>query len=288
MPDHVITTREDSAVRDLVRRAYTADPEPVDFDLRAGLDRLLAGAEAAERTATGTLVVRSTSREYRFDAAEERAILFGRNTPDVHVELGLGDPMVSRVHGEVVHRGDGWYLRNRGRSPIQVKDRMVLAGQEWGPLPHGSTPMFIVGKGAWQHMLELNVGGRSNEPRAIAVDSVTAPPRVWRLTPTERLVLSVIGRRYLFGEPHPSPLPASAAATELTALDPDHRWAPREVGHVVAAVRTRLSRSGVPGLTQDASDEPGAGWHTHNLLIELLRTGTLTLADLESMEQSTA
>lgn len=285
MPDDVITTREDGLVRDLVRRAYAADPESVDFDVQAGLDRLMAGAEAAERTATRTLVVRSTTHEYRFGAAEGTTVLFGRNTPDVHVELGVGDPMVSRVHGEIVHRGDGWYLRNRGRSPIQIGDRLVVSGQEWGPLPDGSTPMFVVGKGGWQHMLQLHVGARSNEPTAIAVDSVTAPPRAWRLTPTERQVLSVIGGRYLFGEPHPSPLPAGVAATELTALDPDHHWTPRQVSHVVAAVQSRLSRSGVPGLTRD---EPVAGWLTHNLLIELLRTGTLTLADLESMEQNTA
>ena len=77
-------------------------------------------------------------------------------------------------------------------------------------------------------------------------------------------MLSVVGRRYLVGEPRP--LTVHDAAVELAALVSEQDWTARKVSHTVSVVQSSQ----------------------HNLLIELLRTGTLTLVDLEALEQRPA
>jgi hypothetical protein len=82
---------------------------------------------------------------------------------------------------------------------------------------------------------------------------VTEPPRTWRLTP---------------------------AAEQLEDLEPSEGWTARKVEHTVTAVRTRLSKAGVPNLTREEVGEPVGNKLNDNLLRELLLSTTLVPPDL--------
>jgi RNA polymerase sigma factor (sigma-70 family) len=333
--------REDEAARNLVRRAYAADPGPDDFDALAGLRRIRerAGRPAVQtaetiqttagaRTGTGearvvghgtkaealalpapapvlsalaatplaahgpaademgTLTVMSAHGGIRTGRREGRRVRFGRNESDVDVSFGVGDPMISRVQGEVVCRDGDWWLRNLGRSPIQLATatRLVFSGEEWGPLPDGSTQLFVTGRSGRQHLLGLHIG-EGSERREVEPDHPTTPSRTWDLDPTERLAVVVLGQRYLRNELYPRPLSRREATEQLATLEPDVRWTQRRVEHVTARLRARLSRSGVAGLTRDEVGEAGTDIPLHNLIVALVESSTLTGADLEVIDR---
>src|ERR1700754_4584820 len=87
---------------------------------------------------------------------------FGRDKDDVHVPIGVGDPYVSRLHGVIVGDGRGWWIRNKGKLPIQLPgDAMLLSGHEL-PIEPGYTPLFIGSPKGRSHLLEIHVVGTRN------------------------------------------------------------------------------------------------------------------------------
>ena len=97
-------------------------------------------------------------------------------------------------------------------------------------------------------------------------------------------MLIVLGQRYLYQEPYPQPLTWQATTAQLDELQPDRQWRQRRVENLVLAVRLRLSAKGVPGLTREEVGEPVGNTLNHNLLVELLRSGTLGPPDLEDLD----
>ncbi len=63
-------------------------------------------------------------------------------------------------------------------------------------------------------------------------------------------------------------------------------WTIKRVEHMVAGVRARLSATGVTGLTRVEVGEPVGNTLQHNLICELVDSGTLIAADLELLDQS--
>ena len=215
-----------------------------------------------------------------------REVLFGRNRPDVHVCIGEYDQRVSRVHGRLTHRDGRWWVSNTGRLPLRLPgSRMLFRDDEPVPLATGYTPVFVGGSRGREHLLEVYVSGEeSDEPRSLP-DDHTRPPKVWRLDPTERLVLVVLAQRYLLHEAYPQPLAWRQAAEHLADLQPTATWGPKRVEHLVVKVRNRLSRQGVAGLTREEVGEPVGNTLNHNLIRELLEGTTLVPTDLRLLDQ---
>ncbi len=232
----------------------------------------------------GTIFVRSLSGGFRLRPGDGREILFGRNRPDVHVCVGEDDARVSRQQGVLTHRRDRWWLRNTGRSPIRMPGSLMLfTREEPVPLAEGYTPLFVRGSSDREHVLELYVASAEEEPRP-RPDDPTRPPRTWLVKPDERLALIVLGQRYLLHEASPQPLTWQQAAAQLDALQPDTGWGPKKVAYRVAAVRDRLSRAGVAGLTEAEVGQPVGNALNHNLLTELLLSTTLVPPDLAELD----
>lgn len=126
-------------------------------------------------------------------------------------------------------------------------------------------------------------GGEPDEPLSRPGD-LTRPPKVWRLDATERLVMVVLAQRYLLHEAYPRPLAWRQAAEHLADLQPDEKWGPKRVEHLVAKVRNRLSRHGVVGLTREEVGEPVGNTLNHNLIRELLEGTTLIPTDLRLLD----
>lgn len=229
----------------------------------------------------GTLFALSVAGGITLGPKQDRSMLFGRGRPDVHVCVGEDDRRVSRQHGTLTFRDRWWWVDNIGRLPLRLPgSRLLFPGEEPVPLTEGYTPLFLQGSANREHLLELYVAGVDGERPEARHRDVTQPPRIWRLQPDERLVLIVLGQRYLLHEAHPQPLAWRHAADQLAELQPECGWTPKRVEHMVAAVRTRLSREGVPGLTREEVGEPIGNMLNHNLLRELLLSTTLVPPDL--------
>ncbi|WP_234320319.1 hypothetical protein [Streptomyces sp. SBT349] len=207
-------------------------------------------------------------------------LIFGRSEPDVHVCVGAEDPHVSRQHGHITREHAGWVLHNVGRLPIRLSpSRLVLSGDR-AELHTGYTPLFILGP-RQEHLLEVRVAGLS--PAAvpgIAYEAKTQGPKVWPLSPVEKLVLVCLGQRYLRNEPYPQPLTWAQVAAELSELRPEERWGERRAAHIVTNVRKRLSHS-VSGLLEEEVPPPVGNTLNHNLITELLISTTLLKSDLD-------
>ncbi|MBF6175152.1 hypothetical protein [Nocardia blacklockiae] len=84
--------------------------------------------------------------------------------------------------------------------------------------------------------------------------------------------------------PHPALIGTryfpQATARLLAQLEPDAGWKRRRVEELVTAVRQRLSRLGVPGLTADEVPQPIGNMLNHNLIQQLMQSGTLVPRDL--------
>jgi hypothetical protein len=233
----------------------------------------------------GTIFVLTVAGGVSVDPVPGQTILFGRNRPEVHVCVGEDDQRVSRLHGSITYRSGQWWVTATGRLPIRFPHAHTLfAGEEPIPLAAGYTPLFVLGTSGREHLMEIYIAGDSGTRPAIRHTEPTQPPRVWKLSPDERLALTVVGQRYLLHELHPLPLSWRQAADQLAELQPDAGWTGKRVEHLVANVRTRLSRDGVAGLTREEVGEPVGNALNDNLFEALLMSTTLVPADLDVLE----
>jgi len=231
----------------------------------------------------GTLFVLGGNGGMRVAPDAGFAVLFGRNDPEVHVSVGVGDPHVSRRHGSITREHGSWMLTNLGKLPIRLPDGHLVLHGDRVRLPVAYTPLFIAAP-TQEHLLEVRITGtaRPGEPGE-RFEAETRSRAVWPLTPIERLVLSCLARRYLRREPQAQPLTWAQVAEELTALRPAERWTWRRAAHIVANVRQRLSAT-VPGVREEEIPPPVGNALNHNLIMELLVTTTLTTADLDLLD----
>ncbi|GHH70811.1 hypothetical protein GCM10018793_05420 [Streptomyces sulfonofaciens] len=210
-------------------------------------------------------------------------LLFGRNQPDVHVCVGVGDTCVSRRHGLITHEYSRWVLRNTGKLPIRFPgSRLVLSGDE-AELPTGYTPLFIVAP-RQEHLLEVRIAAGA-PPRAGGGPELYGEETLDRdardLSGEEKLVLVCLAQRYLRNDPQPQPLTWAQVAFELAELRPAEQWSAKRAAHIVARVRKRLSaRHGVPGLLEEEVPQPVGNALNHHLITDLLVTTTIARADL--------
>ncbi|TDC67779.1 hypothetical protein [Streptomyces hainanensis] len=210
-------------------------------------------------------------------------LLFGRSADDVHVRVGADDPHVSRQHGHLTRGPAAWVLHNDGRLPIRLSPSRLLLSGDQAELPSGYTPLFIVGP-RQEHLLEIRIAGPApSTPPGIECEAETRGPRVWPLTPVERLVLVCLGQRYLRNDPYPQPLTWAQVATELRDLHPAERWSERRAAHIVTNVRKRLSGS-VRGLLEEEVPPPVGNTLNHNLITELLVSTTILRTDLSLLD----
>lgn len=216
---------------------------------------------------------------------EGRTLLFGRNRPDVHVCIGEDDRRVSRQHGLLTHRQGRWWVANMGRMPIRLPNSQLLFSEsEQVPLATGYTPLFVRGSEHREHLLELFVVGPDGDRPVSRPGELTEKPRTWRLTADERLVLVVVGQRYLLHEAGPRPLTRQQAADQLADLQPDRGWTAKKVEHAVTEVRNRLSVAGVYGLVREEVEEPVGNSLNDNLMKELVLSTTLVPPDLALLD----
>ncbi len=231
--------------------------------------------------APGTLHVLALTGGITVRPREGRTVLFGRNRSDVHVCVGENDRRVSRQQGILTHLDDQWWVRTTGKLPLRLpRSRLLFNQDDPIPLPAGYTPLFVRGSSGREHLVEVHVQAEAGDGPAVGPEDVTQPPNVWPLSPTERLVLVVLGQRYLLHELYPNPLSWRQVAEHLNEISPDQHWSGKSVEHIVLAVRARLSRGGVAGLTRDEVGEPVGNTLNHNLVHELMVTTTLVPPDL--------
>ncbi|WP_156925794.1 FHA domain-containing protein [Glycomyces arizonensis] len=232
-------------------------------------------------TTPGTIYALSVSGGIRFRPKEDRFVLFGRNRPEVHVCVGEDDRRVSRSHGRVTRHGDHWWLDNIGYRPMQLPESRILSPEDDPvPLATGYTPVFIRGTSRRPHLIELYVTGDDGRLPRPAPDDDTLKDKPWKLSDAERLALVVLAQRYLLHEAYAQPLAWRQAADQLQELQPDADWTHKKVERVVTAVRGRMSKDGVPGLTREEVGEPLGNMLNHNLIIELIHSRTLIPPDL--------
>ncbi|AHH97183.1 FHA domain-containing protein [Kutzneria albida] len=238
-------------------------------------------------SAPGTLFALSVAGGIAVGPREGRCVVFGRNRPEVHVCIGEDDQRVSRQHGTLTCRGGHWWVSNTGRLPVRLPGSRLLFGDDQAlPLDTGYTPVFVRGSHGREHLLELYVAGADGRRPPSRHAYVTQPPREWRLSPAERLALVALGQRYLFHELHPQPLSWRQVADQLAALRPEEGWTAKRVEHTVVAVRSRLARDGVSGLTREEVGEPVGNMLNHNLISELLLSTTLVPPDLALLDDN--
>lgn len=236
------------------------------------------------RSAPGAIYALAIGGGFAVGPREGRTVVFGRNKPEVHVCIGEDDRRVSRQHGLLTCQDGQWWVRNTGRLPIRLPgSQWLFADEESLPLTAGYTPLFVPGTRGREHLLELFVAGDDGSRPAPRPGDVTEPPRTWRLLPEERLVLIALGQRYLLHEGDPQPMGRQQVADQLNDLEPG-AWTSRKVEHTVTAVRARLSKAGVPGLTREEVGEPVGNKLNDNLLRELLLSTTLVPPDLRSLD----
>ncbi|MFC7099460.1 hypothetical protein ACFQQB_02560 [Nonomuraea rubra] len=119
--------------------------------------------------------------------------------------VGEDDLWVSRRHGELTFSKQRWWLRNTGQQLLRLpRGRLMHAATKAFPLAPGYTPVFVRGSGFREHLVELYVTGHDEE-RAPRRRAATLPPRRWPLDDDERLLLVVLGQRYLLYEEGPRP-----------------------------------------------------------------------------------
>jgi pSer/pThr/pTyr-binding forkhead associated (FHA) protein len=258
---------------------YVSQPLQGERPLLPGHPSLAFGVPPAD---PGALYALAPAGGFAARPCEGRTILFGRNRPEVHVCVGESDRHVSRRHGSVTRRGDRWWVRSTGRQPLRLPgDRLLFPDDDPVPLADGYTPLFVRGSRGREHLLELFVLGPDGEPPVPRPGDPTQPPRVWRLTDEERLALIVLAQRYLLHEAHPQPLSWRQAAEHLRELRPGERWTHKRVEHLIVAVRARLSKGGVRGLTREEVGEPVGNALNHNLIRELMESTTVVPPDLD-------
>lgn len=238
-------------------------------------------------SARATIYALSVTGGITVGPKEGRMLLFGRNRPDVHVCVGEDDPRVSRQHGLLEHRTGRWWISNTGRLPIRLPDgRLLFADDEPVPLAEGYTPVFVRGSAHREHLLEVYVTGADGARPLARHEEATQQPMIWRLDEDEKLALTVLGQRYLLNESRPQPLSWRQAADQLMEIQPEAGWTPKRVEHLVSAIRNRMSRGGVAGLTREEVGEPVGNALNDNLIRELILSTTLIPPDLALLGES--
>jgi hypothetical protein len=209
-------------------------------------------------------------------------LLFGRDSDEVHVAVGVDDPYVSRRHGAFTCVGREWWVRNTGSLPIELPGSILLTGHE-RRIDTGFTPLMIRSSKHQSHLVEVRVTGGGHPDVACGAGATTKRPEdVYELTLQQRMVLTALAQRYLVQDRYPQPLTWRQVATCLNHVPAGGKaWTARSVEAKVGDVRKRLSQEkGVAGLTREEVGEPVGNMLNHNLIIELLRTTTLVAADL--------
>ena len=242
-------------------------------------------ARDVPHAAPGAVVALALSGKISVTPVEGRRVRFGRNRPDVDLCVGETDPRVSRQHGLLTRHAGRWWVTNPVRLPIRLpKTRWLFRDEEPVPLADGYTPLFIRGSHDREHLLELYVAGEDGGHPTTRHAAVTQPPKRWRLTPDEHLLLVVLGQRYLLHEANPQPVSRQHVAEVLDELQPDAGWSVKRVEHMVADVRARLSAAGVHGLLREEVGEPVGNALNDNLLRELVLSTTLVPPDLALLD----
>jgi hypothetical protein len=252
------------------------------MSLSASLARGVAPA------APGTLHARTVTGELSAPPRPGLTLRFGRGEePDVDLGVGVDDQWVSRRHGELTYRQGMWWLRNTGQQLVRLpRGRMMHLTTEPMPLDTGYTPLFVKGSGYREHLVELYVSGHDDQGPVSRRRAETVRPETWALDDDERLLLVVLGQRYLLYEEDPRPLTYAVAAKQLAYLRPDGHWNERRIEYRVEAVRRRLDRTGFwyPLMHDKSQGRPGDNGLLHNLIKGLVESTTLVPPDLELME----
>ncbi|MFD9740396.1 FHA domain-containing protein [Umezawaea sp. NPDC059074] len=236
---------------------------------------LLNGSQAPADTA----FVLGEDGGYGAAPAPANRLVLGRNSPDVHITVGIGDWYVSREHATLRYAaGRGWTLRNNGKLPIRVPDLPPVLKEHETALPPGYTPLYI--QGSRVHVIELLISGgrgRQEESRPAAATRDMS----WPLTDRERLVLVALFQDFLLRVDGAHPLSWNRTSQVLGEVPGQSRWTDRKAENVVDGVRRKLAQGGVDGVTS-ASAHPEA--IKRNLLRTLLDTATLVPPDLRLLE----
>lgn len=210
------------------------------------------------------------------------ALLFGRDSDQVHVAVGMNDPCVSRKHGVFTCAGREWWVRNTGSLPIELPGSILLTGHERRIDP-GFTPLIIRSSKRQSHLVEIRVTDNGSPGAVCGAGAATRRPEdVYELTLQQRMVLTALAQRYLVQDRYPQPLTWQQVATCLNDAPVVGRaWTARAVEAMVGGVRKQLSQEkGVAGLTREEVGQPVGNMLNHNLIMELLRTATLVAQDL--------
>lgn len=264
-----------------MRQSRRPPPSGVQL-LPAGTGSLARGIPPCPR---GTLFVLGERGGISVSPTARFTVVFGRKEPDVHVCVGEQDRRVSRKQGTLYSDGKRWTIHNAGTVPIRFPgSQLLLSGQE-ELLPAAYTPLFIRTEPGREHLLEVRIAGAASKPSTACHDEHTEKPATWDLTERERLVLVVLGQRYLRHEAHPQPLSWGQVAEELRELQPQAGWTAKKAEHVVSTVRNQLAGMDVCGLTRLEVGEPVGNALNHNLLWELLLSTTLVPPDLRLLDE---
>ncbi|WDV55130.1 FHA domain-containing protein [Streptomyces coeruleorubidus] len=248
-------------------------------------------ARGVAPTAPGTLHARTVTADLCAPPRPGLTVRFGRGErPDVDLEVGVDDLRVSRRHGELTYLHGQWWLRNTGRQLVRLpRGRMMHTTTEPVPLTTGYTPLFVKGSGYREHLIELYVADHDDQGPVSRRRAATLRPETWALDDDERLLLVVLGQRYLLYEEDPRPLTYSMAARQLVHLRPDGNWTERRIEHRIEVVRHRLHGTGFKyPLVHDKSEErrPYDNTLLHNLLKGLVESTTLVPPDLNLMDDT--
>lgn len=247
------------------------------------------------RMRTGTLRVLEPADGLIVSPTEGMVLWFGRNRPDVHICVGADDLGVSRRHGTLEYTAGSWWVRTLGARPVRVgRDHVVLRGDEPVPLPDGRTSLQVEGLDPNEvHVLRVVVVGPAAAPRPVCgARTRTKGVRGHPLDPVERMVTTVVAQRLLRHDPGAALLTSGEAAEELEALrsgpaDPrlgPRPWTSRRVEHLLRRLRGRLAAAGVAGLVPEPGTTGYDSVYRRTLVDELVRSGTLTAADLRLLD----
>jgi hypothetical protein len=209
-------------------------------------------------------------------------LLFGRDRDVVHVAVGTNDPHVSRKQGLFICAGQEWWLRNTGVRPIELPGSILLTGHERRMEP-GFTPLLIRSSQRRSHLLEVRVTDGGPPEVAWSTNALTkGPDDVYELSLGQRMVLTALAQQYLIGDPYPQPVSWRQVADSLNqAPSVERAWTPKSAEYLVSEIRRVMSQErGVRGLLRSELGEPVGNVLNHNLIMELLRTTTLTSQDL--------
>ncbi|MFG2555544.1 FHA domain-containing protein [Streptomyces sp. NPDC048581] len=236
----------------------------------------------------GTLHARTVTGEFSAPPHQGLTVRFGRGEkPEVDLGVGVDDLRVSRRHGELTYLQGLWWLRNTGQQLVRLpRGRMMHLTTEPIPLATGYTPLFVKGSGYREHLVELYVSGHDDQGPVSRRRAETVRPETWSLDDDERLLLVVLGQRYLLYEEDPRPLTYRQTAERLAYLRPDAKWNERRIEFRIEAVRRRLHGTGFkyPLLHDKAEGRPADNSLLHNLIRGLVESTTLVPPDLELME----